>query len=77
MCLCVCSREDAARVLAGALQAPPAQGLVFQVCILLHQLQVHMWATLLRLATHCKIGQILLNEPCTLLISCHLPTLHA
>ena len=27
----ICSREDVARVLAGALQAPPEHGLVFQV----------------------------------------------
>lgn len=41
LCIYFCSREDVARVLAGALQAPPAQGLVFQVCTLLHQLQLH------------------------------------
>ena len=29
--MCLCSREDVARVLAGALQAPPDHGLVFQV----------------------------------------------
>lgn len=30
--LCLCSREDVARVLAGVLQAPPEHGLVFKVC---------------------------------------------
>lgn len=32
---CCRSREDVARVLAGALQAPPEQGLVFQVSLML------------------------------------------
>ncbi len=45
MVLCFCSREDVARVLAGALQAPPEHGLVFQVKLHAEQLCA-MYATL-------------------------------